>query len=108
MSATEKPMYVFIADDHTVFRTALKVLLEQDRAFRVIGDCETGAEAITACADPDIDLLILDISLGDMAAQQVVKAILDFRPALPIVILTMHEDELYLRDLFQLQALNTV
>ena len=96
------PVRIMIADDHAIFRSGLKALLEKERDIRVVAETGTGFETIQAATEKDIDVLILDISLPGLSGPRVAEAVLEKKPDLPIVILTMHEDEYYMRELFKI------
>jgi len=95
-------MRVLIADDHAVFRSGLKALLEKEGNIQVIGETGDGPETLAALRDLDCDVLILDISLPGMSGTKVAQEALKLKPHLPIVVLTMHEDESYMRELFSI------
>ncbi len=93
---------ILIADDHAVFRSALKVLLEQENDLEVICETGTGHETVAAIDENDIDVLLLDISMPGLSGPQVTQAVLKKKPELAIVVLTMHEEKHYVQDLFRL------
>ena len=95
---------ILIADDHAVFRSGLRALLEQETDLTVVAEAGDGLDTIEAAADPRIDILILDISMPGMPGPKVAEAVLANRPDLAIVVLTMHEDEYYLKQLFKIGA----
>lgn len=93
---------ILIADDHEIFRSGLKALLEKEEDFQIIGETGTGYDTVKAALKDDVDLLLLDISMPGLSGADVVKSVLQRRPELPIVILTMHEDEYYMKEFFKL------
>jgi DNA-binding NarL/FixJ family response regulator len=93
---------ILLADDHAVFRSGLKSLLEKEKDFEVVGETGTGYDTVKAAQKDNVDLLLLDISMPGLSGSDVAKSILQKRPELPIVVLTMHEDEYYLREFFQI------
>jgi two-component system response regulator NreC len=95
---------ILIADDHAVFRASLTVLLEKEKDIEIMGEAGTGAEAIEASSWQELDVLILDISMPGLSGPVVAEEVLKKRPDLAIVVLTMHEDEYYLREMFRVGA----
>lgn len=89
---------VMIADDHGVFRSGLRALLEKEADIEVVGETATGPDTLQMAADMDFDVLILDISMPGMSGAKVARKLLDERPTLAILVLTMHEDERYVRE----------
>jgi len=93
---------VFIADDHAVFRSGLRVLLEKEPDIEVVGETGNGFDTIRAVAETDLDLLLLDVAMPGLPGSKVAEAVLKNKPNLAIVVLTMHEDEYYLQEFFRL------
>jgi two-component system response regulator NreC len=95
-------MRILIADDHAVFRSGLKALLEKEPDMEVVGETGDGYETIHAVEENDIDVLILDITMPGLTGPKVAESVLKKKPDLVIVVLTMHEDKYYLQELFRL------
>ncbi len=93
---------VLIADDHAVFRSGLRALLENEEDIEVAGEAGTGPEAVKKINDISPDVLILDINMPEMNGTTVAEKALKNHPELKIVILTMHEDEHYLQELLKI------
>lgn len=93
-----------IADDHNVFRKGLRELLEDDPNLEVVGEASDGFEVMEAFADgtDDVDVLVLDISMPGPPATRLAERILDEDPHFPIVVLTMHEEEYYLKEFLKI------
>jgi DNA-binding NarL/FixJ family response regulator len=92
---------ILIADDHAVFRSGLQAFLEKEADFEVVGEAGTGAETVKRALKPDVDVLLLDIKMPGMTGPRVAEEVLKKRPELAIVVLTMYDDEYYLRELFK-------
>jgi two-component system, NarL family, response regulator NreC len=93
---------VFIADDHAVFRSGLRALLEKESDIEVVGENGNGFDTIRAIAETELDVLLLDIAMPGLPGSKVAEAVLKDKPNLAIVVLTMHEDEYYLQEFFRL------
>jgi len=96
------PIRIFIADDHAVFRNGLKMLLEKEPDFEVVGEAENGFDTIRVVKEIELDVLLLDVSMPGLAGAKVAEEVLKCKPKLNIVVLTMHEDEYYLQEFFRL------
>ncbi|MBI5095247.1 MAG: response regulator transcription factor [Candidatus Hydrogenedentes bacterium] len=92
---------IAIADDHAVFRSGLRALLEKEADFDVIGEAGSGEETLKMLESRDSDILILDINMPGLSGSKLAERVLKKYPRLAIVILTMHEDEHYLQELFR-------
>jgi two-component system nitrate/nitrite response regulator NarL len=61
---TSKPIRILLVDDHTLFRESLARLLAAEADFVVVGGCGTAAEALDAVARVPVDVVLLDLDLG--------------------------------------------
>jgi two-component system response regulator NreC len=95
---------ILISDDHAVFRSGLKALLEKEPDIEVIGETGTGADTIRAAQQKEFDVLLLDINMPGLSGPRVAEEVLKIKPNMAIVVLTMHEDEHYLQELFKIGA----
>jgi two-component system, NarL family, response regulator NreC len=96
------PIRIFIADDHAVFRSGLKMLLEKEPDLKVVGETGNGFDTIRAVTETDLDVLLLDVAMPGLSGAKVAEEVLKCKPDLAIVVLTMHEDEYYLQEFFRL------
>ena len=90
---------VWIADDHGVFRSGLRALLEQEHDLEVVGETSTGPDTVRAVDEHEIDVLLLDLSMPGMNGSRVAQVVVENNPETAIVVLTMHEDLHYAREL---------
>jgi DNA-binding NarL/FixJ family response regulator len=82
-----------IADDHTLMREGVRAVLDAQPDFDVVAEAADGAEAVGLALRTDIDLAILDVSMPRMTGVHAAGEIARHRPAVKILILTMHESE---------------
>ncbi len=86
---------IVIADDHTIMREGLKRILEGATDIEVVGEAVDGFEALTMVRKGGLDLLLLDLSMPGRSGVELIRQIKDELPKLPILILTMHDEEQY-------------
>jgi DNA-binding NarL/FixJ family response regulator len=96
------PIRVLITDDHAVFRSGLRALLEKEPSFEVVGEAGSGIETLRALDHLPVDVLLLDISMPGLPGARTAQEALRKRPNLAVVVLTMHEDEYYLQELLRI------
>ncbi|MEO5349903.1 MAG: response regulator transcription factor [Magnetococcus sp. YQC-3] len=90
----------FVVDDHEVVREGIKKLLLLDGDVQWVGDAANGRQAIKFILEHDLDVVLLDITLPDLDGLEVLSRLRQEKPALPVLIFTMHEaDALALRYL---------
>lgn len=88
---------IVLADDHAVLRSGLKMLLNAQDDMIVVGEATDGQAALNAVREHAPDLLILDITMPKMDGLHVLHQLKRAFPAVRVLVLTMHEEEGYLK-----------
>lgn len=83
---------VALVDDHRPVRTAIRDLLAAERDLCVVGEAETAGEALELVRSADPDVLLLDPALRDGLSLAPLRALLELRPSLAIVVMTMQDE----------------
>lgn len=91
-------MTIVLVDDHPVVRKGLKVLLEENERYRIVGEAGNGAEAIRLIESLHPDVAVVDIKLPDTNGFQVAAAAKASSPGTRIIMLTMHADEFHVQE----------
>jgi two-component system response regulator NreC len=86
---------IVIADDHTIIRSGLKLLLEQQADFRVAGEANDGREAVQLVEKLRPEVAILDIGMPQLNGIEATRQIAAHETGTQVVILSMHSDEGY-------------
>lgn len=89
-------MRLMIADDHSMVRGGLKLLLDRQPDLEVVAEAGDGAEAVAVALEHRPDLCILDVSMPKLTGLQATREIKLQAPEIDILILSMHDDERYL------------
>jgi DNA-binding NarL/FixJ family response regulator len=84
-----------LADDHTLIRSGLKLLLEQQPGFKVIAEAEDGRQAVDLVSKHHPDVVIADIGMPQLNGIEATRQIVAQDPHPDVVILSMHSDESY-------------
>lgn len=85
-------MRVLIADDHSILRSGLKRILEEEFESIVVGEVSSCPELISTIEKTPWDVLILDIALGSQNSLNVLPAIKQTHRNLPVIILSMYSE----------------
>lgn len=94
------PIRILIAEDHRIVRDGLRMLLQSEPDFTVVGEAENGREAVVLAKEVQPDVAILDISMPDLSGLEATPLIKTESPQTQVLILTMHEsDEYFFRAL---------
>jgi len=91
-----KKIRILIADDHGIVRTGLRLQLERNDAFEVVGEAVDGREAVRLVEELSPDIVIMDIAMPNLNGIQAATQIVKNQPTTGIIILSMHSDETYI------------
>ena len=89
------PIRLLLVDDHAVVRAGLKMLLSADPSMEIVGEAETGAQALQLVEELAPDVVLMDISMPDMNGIEATRRIKQRFPDVAVLALTMHEDDQY-------------
>ncbi len=87
-----KKTSVVLADDHSILRAGLKLLLESQDDIEVVSEASNGPTALEACMKLQPDILILDLSMPEGSGLPIIEKVKKSCPQTEIVVLTMHSD----------------
>jgi len=87
---------VLLADDHTLMRAGLRVLLERQPDFAVVGEAEDGRQTVQLVETLQPDVVVMDIAMPNLNGIEATRQIVDKSPRTSVVILSMHSDESYI------------
>jgi NarL family two-component system response regulator LiaR len=82
------PIRVLVAEDHTPLRRGLATLLLAESDLQLVGEAQTGAEAIELCATARPDLVLLDLLMPDLDGVAATRAIRQRYPHIQVIVLT--------------------
>lgn len=94
----EQSITIILADDHTVLRAGLRLLLDNQPDMQVIGEASDGLEVIRLAEKLTPNLIILDLTMAGLGGMEALPLLRKTAPDARILILTMHDDESYLRQ----------
>ncbi|MFL9893197.1 response regulator transcription factor [Paraburkholderia sp. RL17-383-BIF-A] len=86
---------VLIADDHALVRDGLRHILKNASGFEVIGEADDSASTVALIRERPADVLVLDLSMPGRNGVELIKQIKEEKPALRILVLTMHAEQQY-------------
>ena len=87
------PFDTLLVDDHKIMRDGIKAILKHHADFRVVGEAESGQEAIQFLKRTPTDVVVMDIGLPDLNGIETTGEVLRYSPEARVVILSMYHDE---------------
>jgi DNA-binding NarL/FixJ family response regulator len=89
------PVRILLADDHTVMRNGLRLLLERQPHLQVVGEAADGRQAVALSESANPDVVVMDIGMPNLNGIEAARQIVNRNPHTAIAILSMHSDESY-------------
>jgi DNA-binding NarL/FixJ family response regulator len=95
---------VLLADDHTVVRQGLRVLLEAEQDIAIVGEAETGRQAVQLTKKLAPDVVVMDIAMPLLNGLEATRQIIKEAPSTKVLILSSYSDDEYVHQLTEAGA----
>jgi two-component system nitrate/nitrite response regulator NarL len=86
------PIRVLIIDDHSLFRSGIRLVLQRQNDFELVGEAGSGLEGVKDAKRLNPDVVLLDLHMPDMSGLETIPLLKDEAPNAQIVMLTVSED----------------
>lgn len=94
------PIRILVADDHLIIRQGLRLILETEAGFELVGEAADGAEAVRLCAQLKPQVVLMDLRMPGVDGLTAIGRLQAEQPRIAVIILTtFNEDDLMLRGL---------
>lgn len=95
---------VLLVDDHKMFRSALKFLLERESNIEIVGEAGDGPEALALAQKIELDVVFMDVSIPVMDGIETTRRLLAINPAIRIIGLSAFVDQYYVMEMMNAGA----
>jgi two-component system, NarL family, response regulator NreC len=96
---------IVLVDDHAVLRSGMRHLIEMEPDMEVVGEGEDGSDVQRLVAELRPDILVVDLSMPTMGGVEAIRSLKATHLTCKILVLTVHEDRGYVRELLEAGAL---
>jgi NarL family two-component system response regulator YdfI len=94
------PIRIVVADDHLIIRQGLRLILETQEGFEMVGEAADGAEAVKLCGELKPEVVLMDLRMPGMDGLTAIERLRAKQPEIAVVIMTtFNEDDLMMRGL---------
>lgn len=97
-SAAQDELRVLLVDDHDLFRTGLRNLLEEQSGLAVIGEAANGAEAVRLVRELAPDVVVMDLNMPAMTGVEATRHITALSPLTRVIVLTISDEDIDVLD----------
>jgi two-component system nitrate/nitrite response regulator NarL len=87
-----KPIRILIVDDHTLFRSGIKLVLQRHTGFEVVGEAGDGLEGVKRAKQLKPDVVLLDLHMSGTGGLEALRLLVEDMPETQVIMLTVSED----------------
>ena len=87
------PYDILLVDDHKIMRDGIRAILRHNEEFNVVGEAETGADAVQICKRLLPDIILMDIGMPGLNGIEATAEVLRHCPETRVIVLSMYDDE---------------
>lgn len=95
---------VLLADDHTIVRQGLKLILSAHPDLEVVGEAANGNEAVELARKLHPDIVLMDVAMPEVNGIEATKRMVQAEPRLKVLVLSMHKEGVYVREILRAGA----
>ena len=95
---------VLLVDDHAMVRRGLALILKADPSMQLIGEAQSGDEALRLVTSLEPHVVVMDISMSGMNGIECTRLLAESSPKTKVIILSMHRDPVYVRESLRVGA----
>ena len=90
-----RPARILIVDDHPIVRLGIRQMIEAEPTLSICGEAESPEAALQLAKSSGADLVVADLSLKDGSGLELIRALREATPKLPVLVLSMHDEDLF-------------
>src|SRR5512134_3736966 len=95
---------ILIADDHTLLRSGIRALLEDEQDMVIVGEANDGREAVSLATLLKPNVILMDIAMPLLNGLEATRQIKREHPEINVLVLTMYDHEEYFRQMLEVGA----
>lgn len=99
---------ILIVDDHPLVRAGIAAMIQTEQGLEVVGEVGSCREALTVAAEQPVDLVIVDLSLGDGNGLDLIKRLISRDEGLRVLVCSMHDETLFAERALQAGAMGYI
>lgn len=100
----DRAITILLADDHTIVRQGLKLILSAHSDMEVIGEAANGREAVELAQKLKPDIVLMDVAMPELTGIEATRRMLEANPRIRVLVLSMHKEAVYVREILKAGA----
>jgi two-component system, NarL family, response regulator NreC len=100
----DRVIKILLADDHTIVRQGLKLILSAHPDLHVVGEAANGREAIDLAQKLQPDVVLMDVAMPELNGIEATRRMIESAPRLRVLVLSMHKEPVYVREILKAGA----
>jgi len=101
---SDRGVKILLADDHTIVRQGLKLILSAHDDLEVVGEAANGREAVELAGKLRPDVVLMDVQMPELNGIEATKQMVAANPRVRILVLSMHKEAVYVREILRAGA----
>jgi DNA-binding NarL/FixJ family response regulator len=101
---THSNIRILLADDHTIVRQGLKLILSSQQDLEVVGEAANGREVVELTQQLQPDIVLMDVAMPDVNGIEATRRLMEQNSRLRILVLSMHKEAVYVREILKAGA----
>jgi len=101
---SDRAINILLADDHTIVRQGLKLILSAHPDLHVVGEAANGREAVELAAKLKPDIVLLDVAMPELNGIEATRKMVEANSRLRVLVLSMHKEAVYVREILRAGA----
>jgi DNA-binding NarL/FixJ family response regulator len=101
---SDRNIKIFVADDHTIVRQGLKLILAAQPDIEVVGEASNGREAVDLVQKSKPDIVLMDVAMPELNGIESTRRMVEANPRIKILVLSMHKEAVYVREILRAGA----
>lgn len=101
---SDQAIKILVADDHTIVRQGLKLILSAQADLQVVGEAANGREAVELAEKLRPDIVLLDVAMPELNGIEATRKMMESNSRIRILVLSMHKEAVYVREILRAGA----
>ena len=101
---SDRVIRVMLADDHTIVRQGLKLILSANPDLQVVGEAANGREAVELAAKVKPDIVLMDVAMPELNGIEATRRMVQENSRIRVLVLSMHKEPVYIREILRAGA----